>query len=102
MFGLLKLCLRNTVVYDTGADSNISGVVPDLQTSYSDTTVELTIDRQIANSPAVVAAFGFFQQTYQFHCFDLRRSGKRAHIHRCKIRTQRVKLSRERALDITN
>ncbi len=101
MFGLLKLCLRDTVVHDTGADSDISGVVPDLQASYSDTTVELTIDRQIANSPAVVAALGFFQQTYQFHCFNLRSPGERAHIHRCKIRTQRIKIFCECTLDIT-
>jgi len=45
MFGLLKFGLRDTIVHDTGADSDISGMVPDLQASYSNTTVELAMRR---------------------------------------------------------
>jgi hypothetical protein len=87
MFGLFKFGLRNTVVHDTCADPDISSVVSDLQTPYSDTTIKLAVYSQITDSSAVVAPFGFFKQTNKFHRFDLWSSGKCPHIHRGKIRT---------------
>ena len=51
-------------MHDSSTDSNIGGVLLDLQASYSNTTIELAVNSQIANSPAVVAAFGLFKQTY--------------------------------------
>ena len=75
MFGLLEFGLRDAVVYDTGTDPDVSDMVPDLQASYSNTAIELAIYRQVADSTAVVAAFGFFQPANYLHRLDLRRSG---------------------------
>ena len=74
----------------------------DLQASYRDATIELAVHGQIADSPAVVATFAFFQQTYQFHRFNLWCARQCPHIHRGKIRTQSIKLSGEFALYITD
>ena len=72
MFCLLELGLGDTVVYDTGTDPDVSGMVPDLQASYCNTAIELAVDRQITHGSAVVAAFGFLQESNQFHRFDFR------------------------------
>jgi len=102
MFGLLEFSLRNTVVYNTGTDPDISGVVSYLQASYCNTTVELAINCQVADSTAVITALGFFQLADYLHSLNLRCSRECAHIHSRKVRAQRIKLIRERALDITN
>ena len=77
-------------------------MVSDLQTPYRNAAIELPINGQVANSSAVVAALGLFQQAYQLHRLNLRRTGKRPHIHRRKIRAQCVEVLCERALDIAD
>jgi hypothetical protein len=85
VLGLLKFSFRNTIVNDTRADTDISHMVPDLKTSYRDTTIELAVHGQIADGPALIASLCFFKPADDFHRLNLRRPGECSHIHRGKI-----------------
>ena len=76
MLGFFELCFRDAVVHDACPDSDVCGMVADLQAPYRDTAIELPVNGKIHHRPAVVASLGLFQQANELHRLNLRRTSQ--------------------------